>query len=1054
MEPVAPGRVLAHYRIAGKVGEGGMGEVYRAEDLTLGRTVAIKLLPPDALEDPAAAERLLREARAASALNHPSLVTIYAVEQAEGVTFIAMEFLEGETLQARIARGPMRLNALLDVGIQVADALETAHAAGLIHRDIKPSNIVVTTRGLAKVLDFGLVKRFAPGPGAAGAATASLALTMPGTVVGTAAYMSPEQTRGERLDPRSDVFSLGCVLYEIATGRPAFRAPSTLGLLHAIATEEPDPPSSIRPELPYEFDLLMARSLEKERERRFASAAELRDARRALRGGAGDSAPVASAAAAAAGPAEAAPGSGGRPAARAAPGNLPAELTRFIGRSKEVAELKRLVARQRLVTVTGTGGCGKTRLALRVAADLLPELPDGAWLVELASLSDPTLVPQAIATALGLREEPGRPVTQTLVAHLAPRTALLLLDNCEHLTEACVALARDLLAGCPTCRILATSRAALGAPGEARWRIPSLSTPPEEGVETAEQALQYESVRLFADRASAAQRSFAVSPQNAAAVAAICRELEGIPLAIELAAARVNVLPVGQVLARLKDRFRLLTTGGYASSARQRTLRATLDWSYELLSPAERALFHRLSVFAGGVPLDAAESVCVGEGIEEGGVLDVLAQLADQSLLAPEEGVGGTARYRLLETVRQYGRERLVESGEEGTVLERHGEYFTSVAELAATELSGPEQTPWLDRLSEDHDNLRLALRTAIEGGSAERALRLASALWLFWWFRGHWREGRRWLAEALGLGRPEDASRPRAVALRGAAVLARGLGDFDDARECLERSIAVSRSIGYRAAEAAGLRELGNLADDRGDWEAERGYYERSVTIFRELGDQHSAAVTLHNLANYWQGQGELARARACLEDAIAVTHERGDRIMEALSLNGLGSVASDQGDYATARRCQEESLAIHRKTGQRAGEAFSLGELGLLAGWRGEFHEARRLLGESLAIYVELGDTRDIAWALDRFARLASDEDQPARVLRLYGAADALREGAGAPRQPSDQAVVDRGVTDARGRLTAAEAEAAYASGRALSRERAIEAAMGDVPAGEDAP
>ncbi len=1026
MEPLSAGRVLAHYRIVQKIGEGGMGEVYRAEDLTLGRPVAIKVLPPEALQDRDATERLLREARSASALNHPNLVTIYAIERADGVPFIAMELVEGETLEAFAARGPVPLERLLEIGAQVSDALEVAHAAGLIHRDIKPSNILVTPRGQAKVLDFGLAKRFAPAPGVAEKATASLQLTRTGTVVGTVAYMSPEQTRGEKLDPRTDIFSLGCVLYEAATGRQAFQGPSTVALFHQIATHEPPPPSSVRGDLPYEFDLILARALAKAREQRYSTAALLRDALRAMQASLTGAAPRQV-----------------RPSPSGGPSNLPADLTRFVGRSSEVAEVKRLVASERLVTVTGSGGCGKTRLAIRVASDLLPVFSDGVWLVELAGLSDPSLVPQAAATTLGLREEAGRPILDTLMAHLAPRTILLLLDNCEHLTQACAALAEGILERCRACRILATSRAALGASGEARWRIPSLSTPPEEGAATPEQAEQYESVRLFVDRASAAQHTFALTPQNAPAVAAICRELDGIPLAIELAAARINILPVAQILTRLKDRFRLLTGGGHVSSVRQRTLRATLDWSYDLLSREEKTLFNRLSVFAGGLTLDAAEKVCAGGDIQEDQVLDLLSHLADKSLLVPEEGAGGAARYRLLETVRQYGRERLKESGEERAVLDRHGVHFVALAEQAAHMFTGPEQTLWLDRLAEDHDNLRLALRSAIDPPDAERALHLGSALWLFWWLRGFWREGQRWLAAVLAFGLPDDASTQRAIALRGAAVLARGLGEFDAAQAHLTQSIAVARKIGFQAAVAAGLRELGNLADDRGDWQAERGYYEESAAIFRELGDLHSAAVTLHNLGNYWQGQGEFARARSCLEEALSVTRERGDRIMEALSLNGVGSVASDQGDYEAARRCQEQSLAIHRETGQRPGIAFSLGELGILAAQRGEFPLARQYLDESLAIYVELGDTRDIAWALDRFARLAIADRRPARALELYGAADVLRDATGTPRQPSDQQVVDRGMAEARAQLAPAPADAAYASGRAMTLARAIEVA-----------
>jgi non-specific serine/threonine protein kinase len=1026
--PLEPGRVFSHYRVVGKLGEGGMGEVYRAVDLALDRTVAIKLLPPDAAGSPAASERFLREARAASALNHPHIVTIYAVERVDGVPIIAMELVEGETLRERLLRGPVPLPDLIEMALMAADALDAAHHAGLIHRDVKPSNILLTPRGQVKLLDFGLAKRFAPAADVPTDATRSSELTTPGTIVGTVAYMSPEQSRGERLDPRSDVFSLGSVLYEAATGRPAFTGPSTIALLHEIATRDPDPPSAVRPGLPYSFDLLIARALAKDRERRFASAAELAEALQALRSELSGAVPAAP-----------------REAAAAGPNNLPAESKSFIGRAREVAEVKRLVAANRLVTVTGPGGCGKTRLALRVAGDLVAGFPDGVWLTELAGLSDPTLVPQAVATALGLREEAGRPISEALAAHAAPRRLLLLLDNCEHLLAACSALTESLLQAAPGVRILATSREPLDVSGEARWVIPPLTLPAagEPAPATPDRALQYEAVRLFVERAQAAQASFVLTESNAAAVSEICCELDGIPLAVELAAARVNVLPVSQILARLRDRFRLLTGGSLTAAARQQTLRAAVDWSYEMLSPAERTLFDRLSVFAGGLTLEAAEAVCNGGAIDESDVLDLLAHLADKSLVIPEEGAGGTARYRLLETLREYGRERLRVSGEEPILLERHRDYFASLAETGRRELAGPGQTQWVTLLEEMHGNFRAALHDAIDRGDAVRALRLGSAFWQFWWIRGYWREGRRWLEAALALESPEDASTHRVVALRGAGVLTSGLGDFPAAEEYLGRSIDLARKIGFQIGLAAALREMGSIANDKGDWEAERRYYEESLVIFREVGDQHSAALTLHNLAGYWQGKGDLEKARALYQEAHVITHRLGDHIMEAWTLSCEGTVALDQGEIDGARSLQERALVLHRETGQRLGVAFSLGELGVLAAQLGNLAEAQDLLCESLDTFVDVGAPYDIACALDRSARVATIEGAWIRAMSLYGAADSMRGAAGLRRHPSDERVAERGLGEARAALGGAAADRSYASGRAMTVEQAVEVA-----------
>jgi predicted ATPase/Tfp pilus assembly protein PilF len=1034
--PLEPGRTFSHYRVVEKLGEGGMGEVYRAQDLSLGRTVALKLLSPEAAGDPAAAERFLREARAASALNHPHIVTVYAVEQADGTPFIAMELVEGETLRDRLQKGPMALPDLIGIGLMAADALGAAHAAGLIHRDIKPSNIALTPRGQVKLLDFGLAKRFAPEAGVPSEATRSAELTAPGVIVGTVAYMSPEQSRGERLDPRTDIFSLGSVLYEGATGRPAFTGASTIALMHEIATRDPDPPSAVRPGLPYSFDLLIARALAKDRERRFADAGELAGALRALGQELSGALPAAP-----------------REARTAGPNNLPAETTSFVGRAREVAELKRLLAANRLVTVTGPGGCGKTRLALRVAADLLSGYPDGVWLTELAGLSDSSLVPQAVATALGVREEAERSIGDALVAHVKSRQLLLLLDNCEHLVAACAAITDSLLRAAPGVRVLATSREPLDLPGEARWVIPPLSLPAagEPLPATPDRALQYEAVRLFEERARAALASFALSERNAGAVAEICAELDGIPLAVELAAARVNVLPPAQILARLRDRFRLLTGGSRAAAPRQQTLRATVDWSYEMLAPPEQTLFNRLSVFAGGLTLEAAEAVCSGDGIEEPEILDLLAQLADTSLLVPEEGVAGAARYRLLETLREYGREKLAASGEERDALRRHNGFYLSFVERAEPEYTGSEEALWIGRVAEAHDNLRRALRHAIDSGEADTALRYTSALWSFWWLRGIWSEGRIWLTAALALAPDAPASLPRVRSLHGMAVLARGQGDFGLARECLERCVHQARSLGARADLAGSLRSLGNLAIDRGDWDGARASYEECLALYRELGDEFGLSATLHNLGNLRQGLGDFAGARAHYEEALSIKKRLGNRTSEAISLNGLGSVAFEQGDYETARECHERSLAIQRQTGERMGIAYSLGELGLLAVHRGDYPKARELLRESLAIQVELGDPREVAQALERFARLASAEGDATRVLVLLGAADAIRDATGAPRAPADAESVNGWIEAARAQLGSPASDRAQAAGRAMTLETAVRTAEeeeGSVP------
>ncbi len=1017
------GRTLSHYRVAEKLGAGGMGEVYRATDLRLGREVALKLLPAAAAGDRAATKRLLREARAASALQHPNIVTIFGVEEDEAGPLIVMEHVAGETLAALAARGPVPLARALQLGVGITDALGAAHAARIIHRDIKPSNILVTPEGVPKVLDFGLAKRFAVEADGPSEATLTSQITGTGMIAGTVAYMSPEQTRGEQLDHRTDIFSLGCVLYELTTGRQPFHAASTIALFHEISTHEPDPPSALRPDLPYDFDLVIARCLAKERERRYATAGAFGRALREL----GER--IASGATAAR----------REGAAVVAPNNLPTSPTSFVGRAREAAEVKRLLDHHRFVTITGAGGCGKTRLALRVATDLLGEYRDGVWLVEFAGLSDPALVPREVANALGLREEAGRAVPDTIIDGLRSRTLLLLLDNCEHLAATCGALAEEIVRKCPACRVLATSRAVLGATGEVRWRTPSLSTPKEAEGLTPEQALQYEAIRLFVERARAVQHGFTLTAQNTPSVVGICRELDGIPLAIELAAARINVLPPAQILMRLVDRFRLLTGGDPTASGRQRTLRATLEWSYGLLTTSEQALFRSLSVFAGGLSLESAESVCAGEGISAGDVLDLLSKLVDQSLLVPEEGAGVRARYRMLESIRQYGREHLEERGEIDSLRARHASDFIESAGTAETELVGPDQAHWLDRLEEEHDNFRAAIQRTLEACDAEGGLRLIGGLWRFWWVRGHVREGRSRIEAVLAMSEGRADPGLRARALVGAGRLSNEATDYTAARGHHQEALDIQRSIGDRHGVAMSLVNLGIAAHGQGNLTLARTRYAESLAIQEELGNDRGIAISLNNLGRLAGELGLLEEAQTQFQRSLGIRERLGDQRGMAISLDGLGEVTFQRGDFETSRGYYNRSLEIQRELGDRQGMAESLLRLGVIAAGQGSCDEAREKMREALETLTGTGDRLRLADALDAGVVLAWAESDPHRALRLEGAGRSFRAAAGLPRPQADE----RRIRALMGRIrtgTSEGADAASAGGAALGPEAAI--------------
>ena len=683
--------------------------------------------------------------------------------------------------------------------------------------------------------------------------------------------------------------------------------------------------------------------------------------------------------------------------------NLPLQLTSFIGREREKAEVRELLLTSRLLTLTGAGGAGKTRLALQVAAEVLEEFPDGVWFVDLATLSDPALVAHAVAKVLHVTEQPGRPIEDTLADALRDKHLLLLLDNCEHLVEKCAYLSEAFLRACPQIRILATSREALGVAGETAWRTPSLSVPAGKGDLTVERLSESEAARLFIERAVASRPGLRVGGRDGEAVLQICQRLDGIPLAIELAAALVGVLAVVQIAARLGDRFNLLTGGSRTALARHQTLAATMDWSYQLLSKAERTLLRRLSVFAGGWTLDAAEAVCSGDGIERTDVLALQVQLAAKSLVVVE-GQNGEARYRLLETIRQYARDRLLEAGEGTTARRRHRDWYLAMAEQAQPELRGQKQAAWLERLETEHDNLRGALEwSSIDEGSAEEGLRLAGALWMFWHVHGHFTEGRGWLQSMLA-GSPGASPTARAKALAGAGFLAYRQGDYDGAT----------------------------------------ALFDESLPLFRALEDSSGTAHALQTLGQIAVARGEFERAKTVLTESLAWCRQAGDRRVMAMALNTIGEVARCQEDYAAARSSYEASLALRREVGDRRGLVLSLGNLGHVALNEGDPRGAAALFREALVLAHELTYKLAIAEYLSGLGGVAMADGQPARAARLLGASESLLGVLAAPLSPPDATEYERSKAAARAALDERAFETAWAEGRAMSWESAVEYAL----------
>ena len=764
--------------------------------------------------------------------------------------------------------------------------------------------------------------------------------------------------------------------------------------------------------------------------------------------------------------------------------NLPEPLTSFVGRERELAELQKALRDNRLLTLTGTGGVGKTRLALCMAATVLNSYDDGVWLVELSALRHPDLVPQEVISALELKEQPGKRLTQTLIEHLQSKRLLLVLDNAEHLLAACAQLADTVLRQCSKITVLVTSREALGVPGELTYRVPSLSVPDPKCAISVQSLVDCESVRLFSERAKLHLPHFAVTDRNAPALASICRRLDGIALAIELAAARVRSMSVEEVNLRLDQRFSLLTGGSRTVPRRQQTLRAALDWSYDLLSDTEKALFCAVSVFAGGFTLEAAERVCAGEDIEMREVLDLLTSLVDKSLVFAEERAAST-RYRMLETVQQYAARELHERGNEAHWHRRHNAYCLALGEEAEPQLTGQNQQAWLERLETEHDNMRSALaRSTAEGGDGEAGLRLTSAISRFWLVRGYLAEGRGWLSRLLA-ATPGAEMTTRAKAINWAGILAwkqgdypaahalyeqsltmrrelgdrkgvgavlnnQGLlayeqGDYAAARLLHEESLAIDRELGDRWGVAISLVHLGGLAMMQGDYSSARAMNEESLAILRELGDRGHIANALRNLGSLYSQEGDLPAARALYEESLVIGHELGDRSGIAWARIGLGVTARYDEDYPAARELLEESLAIFRELGDREGIANALNNLGLVAAASGDFATARALQEESLTIYGALGDRSGIATSMEGLASIAFASNAPGRAACMWGAAERLRQAIGAPLVPSERHHYDHTVAAARAALDDGAAfDLAWRDGRAMMLEQAIAYAL----------
>ncbi|HEX6034602.1 MAG TPA: tetratricopeptide repeat protein, partial [Anaerolineales bacterium] len=683
--------------------------------------------------------------------------------------------------------------------------------------------------------------------------------------------------------------------------------------------------------------------------------------------------------------------------------NLPVPLTSFIGREKEVDQVAKMLEKKRLVTLTGSSGVGKTRLAIQSSSQLLNTFKDGVWWVDLIGLNDDSLVLQAIAQVANVREIPNQALLQTLVDTIQTNHVLLVLDNCEHLIMGCAQLAEGLLSACPNLKILVTSRERLGLTGEILWYVPALSLPDPEHISPLEFLTQYESICLFIERAVAVNSEFRLTEQNAPSVAQVCLRLDGIPLAIELAAARVKLLSAEKIAARLDNRFDLLTSGSRTAFPRHRTLQAAIDWSYDLLSHKEQILFGRLAVFVGGWTLGEARAICSGDGIEPDEILDLLTYLVDKSLVIVDKQ-GGEPRFQMLETIREYAGKKLPELNE---LRNHHLDFYMKLGEEIEPKLHGAEQAPWLNKLELEHDNLRAALDWSLTGGDLESGLRLAGALWLFWDIHGYHLEARVWLdrllAKGQGLVSPPNASAWARV-LYVAGHLRQRQGDFEQARKQYAASLSIYQQLEVEKQVAVVLRGLGEIAQDEEDLTSAKTYYEQSLALCRALDDIKGISIALGHLA----------------------------------------ILAFLRRDYERSAMLCQETLAIGRERASKRTMAIALTTLGFASWGKGELEQADASFAEALALQAELTEKRVAQYSLIGIGLIALARNHPIRAARLFGAGEALRERIGTPLPPSQRGPYDLLVESIRAQLDTVAFEKAWAEGHAMTLEQAVAYAL----------
>ena len=950
-------------QILESLGHGGFGHVFRAFEPGLDREVALKLWRRR--EDKRDAIRQMAEAKALARLRHPGLPVVFGVGEHDGWLGMWTELVRGRTVEELIAaQGALGAREAALIGVEICRSLAVVHEAGLVHRDVKTVNVMREESGRVVLLDFGLAIR-------ANALIEEFA-------AGTPPCMAPETLRGERATPASDLYSLGVLLYRLVTASYPYEGRTAQEIADAHTRGARQALRDRRADLPAGFVTIVERALEPEPAARHESARDMEQALASFL----DSSAV--------GPL--------RAIATEERSPLPQPLTHFVGRRDELAECVEAMRSFRLVTLLGPGGSGKTRLAIRVAEAVGAESQARVVFVDLSLVTDPGAIEGEMRRALGA--SPGS--RGSLAEALGTGAGLLVLDNCEHLLDAVAPLVADLLTAAPRWQVLATSRSPLKVPGESVLAVPPLGLPPAGTASTAAALGAFDAVRLFVARARLVRPGFRLTDENAAAVAEICHRTDGLPLAIELAAARARALTPEEIRDRLPDALRLLDRGSFSTSARHQTLEAAIRWSYDYLSPSEREWMDSLAVFAGGWTLPAVARVCL-EGADELDALDSITRLIEQSLVTTAPPCLGVSRYRFLDTLRGFALARLRESGRYESLQARHAEYFVGLAEEAEPHLWGPNQADWGMRLEADHANLLAALAWLHERPErASQDLRLAASLGRFWTIRGYLSLGRQALERALASAGAEEDRPARARALMAAGALAIYQSDPAAARELCSQALALHRQAGDDSGVARTLVTLGVIAHEVLDYDGATAFYQESLELHRRLGDRRGIGHVLNNLAAIAMRQGDWAGARRLLEEALPDSVAAKDPATRVFILTNLGFVTLQQGHGEIAAATLLDALDGAREHGLLRHAVALLETSGAVLAARHESAIAARLYAAADQQRLTIGAPAEKAWeqahqaARNSIARDLGPErlDAETQAGRTLGAARGIEE------------------------------------------------------------